>query len=299
MKVVGLVGPSGTGKSHRAAEVAAQVGAQLIVDDGLLIAAGRILAGRSAKRETTRIGAVRRAIFQDPADAAAVSDALRERPGETVLVLGTSREMVERIVSRLTLSLPDEWLEITEVATSSEIDAARRVRRREGKHVIPALTLEVRKGFSGYLVDPLRFLLRSAQGRPRVVEKSIVRPTYSALGRFTIGDAAVAQLAARSALAVAGVERVLHVSVGLDEAGVRLGLDLVVRRTALFSLLERVQTTVRSRVEELSALNVLAVDVIAKALAGGHRRLRHTSARRGPPRRSVPARRFERPAGSP
>ncbi|MCL4424759.1 MAG: hypothetical protein M1553_04775 [Firmicutes bacterium] len=54
IEVVALVGPSGTGKSHRAQLVAYEEEVDAVVDDGLLIKDSKILAGRSAKREATR-----------------------------------------------------------------------------------------------------------------------------------------------------------------------------------------------------------------------------------------------------
>jgi hypothetical protein len=43
--------------------VAEQINADSIIDDGLLIVDGRIVAGISAKREATRVAAVKRAIM--------------------------------------------------------------------------------------------------------------------------------------------------------------------------------------------------------------------------------------------
>lgn len=63
MKVVAFVGPSGTGKSHRAIGIAHKNNCDAIIDDGLLIKGTKILAGTSAKNETNRIQAVKRAIF--------------------------------------------------------------------------------------------------------------------------------------------------------------------------------------------------------------------------------------------
>lgn len=63
MKVVGFVGPSGTGKSHRALWVARSRGIEYIIDDGILIKGNRIVAGVSAKKESTRIGSIKRALF--------------------------------------------------------------------------------------------------------------------------------------------------------------------------------------------------------------------------------------------
>ena len=65
MEVIALVGPSGTGKSHRALVVAHNEKADAIIDDGILIKDNKIIAGRSAKREASKIMAVKRAIFID------------------------------------------------------------------------------------------------------------------------------------------------------------------------------------------------------------------------------------------
>jgi len=76
MEVVGFIGASGTGKSHHALVVAYDHEIQTIIDDGLLIDHNRIVAGRSAKDETNRLKAVRRAVFNNPDDAAAMKAAL-------------------------------------------------------------------------------------------------------------------------------------------------------------------------------------------------------------------------------
>ena len=65
MEVYALVGPSGTGKSHHATDLADELEISFIIDDGLLIHNGRKLAGISAKSESTMVAAVKRAIFLD------------------------------------------------------------------------------------------------------------------------------------------------------------------------------------------------------------------------------------------
>ena len=66
MQINALVGKSGTGKSHRAIMVAHDCGADVIIDDGLLIKGDQILVGYSAKKQPTRIGAIKAALFSDP-----------------------------------------------------------------------------------------------------------------------------------------------------------------------------------------------------------------------------------------
>jgi len=145
VEVVALVGPSGTGKSHHAMWVAQEHGCEAIIDDGLLISGSRIIAGRSAKREETKLAAVRRAVFTAPSHAFEVRAAIAEIKPKRVLVLGTSLSMVERIVERLGLPSPSSILDIADLQSDEEITEALRHRRQEGKHVIPAPTFEVKK----------------------------------------------------------------------------------------------------------------------------------------------------------
>jgi uncharacterized alkaline shock family protein YloU len=267
-EIFALIGPSGTGKSHRASLVAAERGIDLILDDGLLVSDGRILAGQSAKREETMVGAVRRAILSDPAHARAIRDALAAYPRHRLLILGTSRHMVERILAQIGLAgHPFTVIAIDEVATPSEIELARLVRRQQGKHVIPAPTFEVRKTFSGYLVDPLRFIVRRQEVR-QLVEKSVVRPTYSSLGRFYIADTVVAAIAGYAAQRVAGVDRVTRSGTVTLPDGVECVLELTVQAGVYVpGVLRQVQEAVYDAVGYQTALNVLAVRVTARRLA--------------------------------
>ncbi len=264
MEVTALIGPAGTGKSHRASFVARAHGLQHIIDDGLLIREGHIVAGQSAKKEESAMAAVRRAIFADPVHAAAVRSALLAECPVGVLILGTSLHMVHRIVDALDLPRPDKVIDIADIASEEEIRRARRIRRTEGKHVIPAPTLEVRKSFSGYLVDPLRLRPRDWE-RSGVVEKSTVRPTFSALGKFYVSDTVVGAIAERACLEVDGVLAAFRGRVDMESGGVRLGVDLTLQLGRnLPEVLRGVQLHAKARVEELTALNVLSLDLVAR-----------------------------------
>lgn len=269
MDVVALVGSSGTGKSHRASLVAFRHRADVIIDDGLLIKDAQILAGESAKREPTMLAAVRRALFTDEEHASEVRRALHRLQPNRVLVLGTSQGMVDQICEVLALPKPFRYVPIEEVATASQISRARRVRREEGKHVIPAPTVEVKKTFSGYMVDPLRFLLhRPDEGENLWIEKSVVRPTYSSLGHFYIADTVLAAIATRAAQDTEGVARVLRTIVENKPHGINLTLDVSLRYGfPLMQVMENVQQSVRDVVTKMTALNILAVDVEGRRLA--------------------------------
>jgi len=269
MEVFALIGLSGTGKSHRAVLVAHQCGADLILDDGLLIKDSKIVAGRSAKAASTRIGAVRTAIFSDPQHREEVRRELAQMKPRRLLVLGTSKAMIQRIVRALDLPLPTRYISIDEIATPEEIQQALRTRREQGKHVIPAPTLEVKRRFRGYFIWPLKFLIKRRDTRePSVyVEKSVVRPTFSSLGRFFIAERVLVALASRAAREVDGVHRVLRTEVHHRPSGLRLRVEMVLQyRWALREVLREAQRRVKQVVEYATGLDVEAVDVVAKRL---------------------------------
>jgi len=270
-RIYALIGPSGSGKSHRASLVAVDRGIDTIIDDGLLIHHGRIIAGHSAKREATRMAAVKRAIFDDVSHRDEVVQALAEIAPPTILVLGTSEHMASRILVVLGLDRYSiEWIRIEEIASPEERRMAHYVRQSEGKHVIPAPTMEVQKSFSGYLVDPIRFIFRK-KGDQVEVEKSIVRPTYSSFGRFYISDTVLTALVVHAACQMSEIVRASRIMIQSTQDGVIIQLDVTLRvGLHLFGLLRQVQTEVRQHVEYMTSLNVLAVRVEARRVLWDH-----------------------------
>lgn len=268
-QVTGLVGGSGTGKSHRVFELAYEMGVDLVIDDGLLISDSKIIAGKSAKRAETKIGAIRRALFMVPGAAEEAMAAIANCSPERVLILGTSQGMVEAIARILDLPAPTRFIDICDIAAPEEIRRAARVRREQGKHVIPVPTVEVKKTFSGYLVDPIKFFMRTRgdKGKGLIIEKSVVRPTWSLLGRFTVADTVLISIAVYTAKTIKGVSGVSKVWVNTEADGVTIDLDVsLVYGAPLFRVLEEIQERVMKEIEFATALNVESVDVTAKKL---------------------------------
>lgn len=264
--VVALVGPAGSGKSHRASYVAHQHDCEAIIDDGLLIQDGKIIAGSSAKKEESKLAAVKRAIFLDSDHRSQVRAAIRSLRPERLLVLGTSTDMIEKICDGLDIPRPDTVVRIEEIATPNEIRLARRS-RLQGKHVIPAPTMEVKKTFSGYLVDPIRFLLKRAEDGDLQLEKSVVRPTFSQLGKFFIADTVVSQIATHAAERVPGVKRVNRVVVETRTEGVVIDVEVtLIYGHQLWEVMAQAQAETRAAVEHMTALNVLELNLDGRRL---------------------------------
>ena len=195
IKVYAFVGPSGTGKSYRAQMVASEKNINFIIDDGLLIKDNEVIAGESAKKAPTKIETVKHALFYKDEEKEEIIKALKKYKPESILILGTSDGMVEKIAANLGLPEISETIYISDVATQEEMETARRIRVTEGKHVIPVPTFEIKKDFSGYLLDPLQIFKTKGKGQqPYISEKSIIRPTFSYMGNFTISDTVFRQI---------------------------------------------------------------------------------------------------------
>lgn len=271
MEVFALVGPSGTGKSHRATIVAHQLEAQAIIDDGLLIQGNRILAGASAKRQPTRIGAIKTALFMEDKNAREIKDALAGMAPEKILILGTSVEMVERIASKLELSAPKKILKIEDVASEKEIRKAKFIRTRFSKHVIPAPTLEVKKSFPGTLVDPLQVFLRKkgVPGKKDWLEQSVVRPTFTFHGKLTIANSALIAIAGHAAGLVGGISNAGRINVNVEQEGI-VAIDIHPTVTFGYHIHEvaaELQRRVKQAVEDMTGLQVKEVNVHVKGLS--------------------------------
>ena len=165
MDVIAFVGPSGTGKSHRALLVAHQHQADAIIDDGILIKDGKIVAGSSAKMEKSKIMAVRRAIFVLPGHAEEVRSAIAECRPHRILILGTSENMVYKIARILKLPTIEQIIHIEDIATQREMQKARDSRLKQGKHIIPVPTIELKPHASGFLIDPIQSFFRRSRTR--------------------------------------------------------------------------------------------------------------------------------------
>ncbi|MCX7922294.1 MAG: Asp23/Gls24 family envelope stress response protein [Clostridia bacterium] len=274
MRVVGFIGPSGTGKSHRATWVARERGIEFIIDDGLLIKGSRIVAGTSAKKESTRIASIKRALFTEDKHSEDVKRAIALYNPEAILILGTSDGMVETIAKRLDFPQISQKVFIHEVASELEIKQALSTRKEQGKHVIPVPTFEIKKDFSGYFLDPLRIFKRKGKGSYQLVgEKSVVRPTFSYLGRYTISDYTIYQIIEYVTTKIDGVHKISRFRAENHPDGIYVEMDLVlVYGYVIKPLLREIQNQVSEEIERLTALNIKSLNIIVKSLVVDHKR---------------------------
>lgn len=274
MRIVGFYGPSGTGKSHRALWVARENGLDYIIDDGLLICGNVVVAGKSAKKATSKVGSIRTALFQDENHREEVKRAIKERKPEGILILGTSDKMVSRIAEILELGKVQEWIRIEDVATPLEIEQARNTRIKQGKHVIPVPAMEIKKQFSGYFLDPLQIFRRKGKAEfQKIGEKSVMRPTFSYFGKYTISDYAIYQLINYIIVSMPEMEKITRFRCNNTPDGLFVDMDVVmVFGYNLMDALKRARESISRELDRFAGINLnrLAVNVKTLVLSKSH-----------------------------
>ena len=271
VQVYALVGESGTGKSFRSKLLAEEYGIHAIIDDGLLIQDDKIVAGRSAKREKTYMGAVRVALFDDKDHRDSVAKVLRKTHIKKILLLGTSEKMVSKIAMRLQLPQPQKIIHIEEIATKEEIEKAVKSRQVEGKHVIPVPTIEVKKNYPQILSSSMRdffsqkkwFHKKLKNPNGKMIEKSIVQPEFSKKGRIEISEAALTQMTMHCVNECDPDVKIKKITIKTDSRGYRLIVLIDVPfGTQLTGKIHRLQQYIIDKIESYTGILIEEVSIV-------------------------------------
>lgn len=267
MQVYAFVGKTGTGKSYNALKVAKSYDIKYIIDDAILINETKVVAGRSAKTEASKIASVKAAIFFYEDRRKEMIAAIKKEKIDKILLLGTSDEMVEKIAENLKLGKIQKTIYIEDIATPEKIEEARKSRNEEGKHVVPVPTFEIKKQFSGYFIDPLRMFdiyrrESSNMYEAESSEKTIIRPTYSYLGKFRISDNVIKEVITHVVEEIEGVDKVEKVFTEKYIDGMRIEMDLkIVFGNSIPQISKNVQKATATTIENMTGINLFGIDI--------------------------------------
>lgn len=270
-EVVAFVGPSGTGKSHRAIGVAFDNRCDAIIDDGILIKGTKILAGTSAKNEDNRIQAVKRAIFTDDEHARTVREALQKSNIKRLLIIATSDNMINKIINRLELQPPIKTVYISQIASKAEIKKARYARLHDGKHIVPVPTVELKPHFTGYFADLPYNIFSKHRRKEKDADRSIVRPAFSFYGKLLIADKAIEDIINLIAKKMLGVDKVTAISVKRrsdNSKGIVIAVEVILYYgVQIFEVTKQLQLKIKEKVEYMTAMQVKNVNVSIRSLS--------------------------------
>lgn len=235
---------------------------------GLFIKENQVIAGSSAKKAPTKIESVKHALFSKPEQKVEMKKVFKQYKPESILILGTSDNMVGKIAKNL--DLPDilHTIYINEVATEEEMETARRTRLIQGKHVIPVPTFEIKKDFSGYILDPLQiFKWKGKDAKPYIAEKSIIRPTFSYLGNFTISDNVFRQIIEYLFKKTEAIYKVGKIRIENYSEGACIYLEtILLYGYNVPEALNEFRKKCKKEIEKLTAMNVYKIEIVAKGI---------------------------------
>lgn len=265
--VFALVGESGTGKSFRAKLIAEKYGIDAIIDDGLLIQNDKILAGHSAKREKTYMGAVRVALFDDKEHRDEVAKAWKKARIKKLLILGTSEKMVMKIATRLQLPQPQKIIHIEEIASREEIEKAIKSRQVEGKHVIPVPSIEIKRNYSQIFSNSIKVFFQRKnifnKNDGKLFEKSIVQPEFSKKGRIEISEAALTQMVMHCVSECEPAVRVNKMTIKTNSRGYKIIITIDVPFwTQLTGKIHKLQKYIIDKIESYTGILIEEVSIV-------------------------------------
>ena len=261
IEIYAFVGPAGTGKSHRATHVAKQNGIDVIIDDGLVISRGRILAGRSAKSEINRLRAIKRAIFEYEDHKNEVVRYLTRNPPKKLMILATSEGMIDKIISRLGLNNPVKIINITDISTNEEIEAALRERREKKQHVVPVAKAQIQNNFAGKLVSQIRGFFR---GRDKDESRNtIVKPLFSFNGKVVISSDALMAMCKKLISHEGHVRKIREVDIETydDKIRVSIEIDLNLGNRSALSIAKTLQRKIRMGLSFFTGMEIRQVNI--------------------------------------
>ncbi len=267
MKIIALVGESGTGKSHKALLMAHRENIEYIIDDGLLIRRDKILAGLSAKKESNRIQAIRRAIFFEKEHADSVREVIRQENPKKIMVLGTSKEMIEKITTTLELPPVSKMIYIEDISSEKEIQLARFSRSREGTHIIPLPGIEVQRKFPINLVESLEIFYRKRYVNRKIGERTVVRPPFSYFGKLFISENAILDIIFHTIKNFKDVIRIGRTKINISEEGILIQMSLILRYGKnIPEIVKKIQENLKKELDYITGINISKIDVLVEDL---------------------------------
>lgn len=271
IKIFGFIGPSGSGKSFRSSFLIDKYNIDILIDDGLIIREQKIITGRTAKQANNIMDAVGTAIFESKADRTAARNALEKVKFKRVLIIGTSERMVCKICDALLLPYPKKVINIEDISTKDEIETAIEHRSKQGSHVVPVPTFEIRQSFPDMVATSLKILIKRGYGffrKNQIYQKSIVRPVFSGKGTIQLSENALTQLVKNCTKNIEQKITINNVRYfpANDGYSIEVYIHVPPEGINLTKILPKMHTKIISSIQQFSGIMVRKIDIIIDSI---------------------------------
>ena len=178
--------------------------------------------------------------------------------------------MVKRIQENLKLPKIEKTIYIQDVSTKEEMEEAVRIRRTEGKHIVPVPTFEIKKDFSGILLDPFQILKRGRKKNKKNkkenagVERSVIRPVFSYFGKYTIKDKVFKDIIRLVCDRIKGITEIstIRIDKAPDSNEVEISMNMEIAYGYNISeMAEEMKKQAKKELEYMTSVNISMVNV--------------------------------------
>ena len=127
----------------------------------------------------------------------------------------------------------------------------------------------IERSFSGYFLHPLRQFQKNLdiEEKTTAADKSIVRPTFSYMGDFSISDEVLIQLAIHESLKIKGIVKIRNINVRKTSHGVHMDITAVLRYgCSIPDVCREAQLEIRRVIEDLTSVNMRRIHFLIREL---------------------------------
>ena len=111
------------------------------------------------------------------------------------------------------------------------------------------------------------FKSKGKGAKPYISEKSIIRPTFSYLGNFTISDSVFRQIIDYMADKTEAIYKIAKTRVDTTEDGENIYIEVIILYGYnIMDMVSEFKMKVRKEIERLTAMNVQSIDVVVKGI---------------------------------
>ena len=118
-------------------------------------------------------------------------------------------------------------------------------------------------------MDPIRrFIGFGGKSGAAASERTVVRPTYSYLGKYEISDRVILDIAGHICMSSEAVRKVSRLHLSKTERGIRIEMSLLMKGRGTLEKAEEIQRRTALAVGEMTAFNVEDVRIEIREIRG-------------------------------
>jgi uncharacterized alkaline shock family protein YloU len=127
--------------------------------------------------------------------------------------------------------------------------------------------LRLKNSFHGYFLDPLR-ILNAFKKSDEVVEKTIIRPTYSYLGNYYIAEKVINSLIEYVTMKIKGITKIYKVLSTKVVNGVRIDIDIEIKYGEnIPSISEKLKNSIVIEIDKATGINLTNININVKGIS--------------------------------